>query len=237
MTSPSPSTGTSTDAAHGTAPGSAPVWILGAGPGLGLALALAFGRTGRPVVLMARSQDRLEGLVERCAAEGVQATAIGVDLADADGLRAALQEADRRTGPCAVLVHNASILVEGTPSVVDPAAVEHGLRVGAGSAVIALQHVLPAMRSVGSGRILLTGGGTAIEPWVGGVGLSMQKAALRSLALATARELHDGPVRCTTVTIMGAIGAHGLEPDTIAALYVDAAQQSDPPEEITVGPA
>jgi NAD(P)-dependent dehydrogenase (short-subunit alcohol dehydrogenase family) len=216
---------------------SAPVWILGAGPGLGLALALAFGRTGRPVVLMARSQERLEGLVERCAAEGVRATAIGVDLADADGLRAALQEADRRTGPCEVLVHNASILVEGTPSAVEPGAVEHGLRVGAVSALVAVQHVLPAMIASGRGRLLLTGGGTAIEPWVGGVGLSMQKAALRSLAVATARELHDGPVRCTTVTIMGAIGSPGLEPESIAARYVALAAAGDPPEEITVAPA
>jgi NADP-dependent 3-hydroxy acid dehydrogenase YdfG len=211
-------------------------WILGAGPGLGLAVARAFGAQGLPVVLMARSMDRLAAMVDTCRANGVAAAGVAGDLGDADGLRDALHDAERLHGPCAVLTHNASVLIEGPPSAVDPGAVEQGLRVGVLSALIALQSVLPGMVARGRGRLLFTGGGTALEPWVSGIGLSLQKAALRSLAIATARELSTGPVRASTITIMGTIGSPGLEPGTIASRYVDLWRSDNPPEEVQLSP-
>lgn len=211
------------------------VIIGGAGPGLGAAVARTFGADGCTVVLLARDQARLDALASDLRLAGIDAHGYACDLGSVADTRAVLAQVEADLGPPAVLVHNASLLVPGAPSEAEPDAVVHGLQVGAVSALVLLQAVLPAMRVTQRGTIVITGGGTALEPWVGAVGLSMQKAAVRSLALAAAGELSSSGVRVTTVTITGTIGSPGLEPDTIAREYlaVHRSPQS-PPREIVL---
>ena len=56
--------------------------IVGAGPGIGASVARAFGALGYRVAVLARSADRLAGLVDELAAAGVDAKAFTADVAD-----------------------------------------------------------------------------------------------------------------------------------------------------------
>jgi NAD(P)-dependent dehydrogenase (short-subunit alcohol dehydrogenase family) len=211
------------------------VIVAGAGPGLGAALARAFGSEGFTVALLARGQARLDALAADLREHGIDAHAYVCDLGSIADTRAVVAQVEADLGAPTVLVHNASVLIHGTPSEVDPGAVAEGLATGAISALVLLQAVLPAMRVTGRGTILITGGGTALEPWVEAVGLSMQKAALRTVALAAAGELAGSGITVTTATIAGTIGSPGLEPDAIAAEYLAVHHAAGrPPREIVL---
>ena len=77
--------------------------IVGAGPGVGLAVAERFGREGFQVALLARSLDKLDGLVHKLAELGVEAAAFVADVLDREGLTAALQRVVSRFGSIDVL--------------------------------------------------------------------------------------------------------------------------------------
>ncbi|MFN8215549.1 MAG: hypothetical protein U0R71_03030 [Solirubrobacterales bacterium] len=56
--------------------------VVGAGPGVGAAVARRFGCEGRPVGLLARNRERLEGVREDLPAEGIAAELAIADARD-----------------------------------------------------------------------------------------------------------------------------------------------------------
>jgi NAD(P)-dependent dehydrogenase (short-subunit alcohol dehydrogenase family) len=196
------------------------VAIVGAGPGMGMALARRFGRFGAPVALIARGGERLAQHVEELAAVGVAAHAFPADVGHEPSLRLALEGFAAAHGAPAVLIHNASANLPGVPSQVPPDDVLAGFRVGVLSALVALQEVAPAMTAAGRGTFLVTGGGVALTPWPGATALSIQKAGVRALALAAARELAPAGIHVATVTVAGVISAgSAFDPDKITAAF------------------
>jgi NAD(P)-dependent dehydrogenase (short-subunit alcohol dehydrogenase family) len=98
-----------------------------------------------------------------------------------------------------------------------------GLRLAAGSLLVAAQEVVPAMREIGRGTILVTGNAAAITGSTWSAALAAQKAAARNLALSLAAELGSAGIQVATVTIHGVLGTPGFEPRRIAQTYVDVA--------------
>ncbi len=189
------------------------VVVVGAGPGMGLAIARRFAAGGVRPVLVARDPGRLEAP----DLDALGAVRLSADVTDTTSLRAAFAQVRRSVGDPAVMVFNPSLGVPGTPTEVAPEVISAGLALGAVAAVTASQEVVPAMRGAGRGTLLFTGSGVAVTPWVGGVSLSMQKAALRSYALALAEEVAPEGVHAATVTIQGIVGSSpGLAPEAIA---------------------
>lgn len=180
--------------------------VVGAGPGLGAAIASRFGAEGVPVVLVARSAQRLGSLVDELAAQGVTAYGVEGDAADPKSLRAAFGRIREAYGDPTVLVYNASRYLAGTPTEVDVADVVHGFAVGVAGAFVSAQEVTPAMRRAGRGTVLLTGSGVGLTPFVGSAGLGVAKAGLRNLAASLADELEPDGVHVATVTVHGVIG-------------------------------
>ena len=205
------------------------VAIIGAGPGLGAALARRFGANGNPVGLVARGGDRLAGLVNGLRDAGVTAAGFPADVAHEPSLRLAIDGIADRFGPVAVLIHNVSLNLAGPPSGVAPDDVLVGFRAGVLAAVIALQQVRPGMSAAGTGTIMITGGGLALNPSPGAPALSIQKAAVRAYAIAAAKELAPAGIHVATVTIMGTIAPDtAFDPDLIAAEFWRVHEQ--PPE-------
>ncbi len=191
--------------------------IIGAGPGMGMALARRFAAEGFSVGAVSRTVPDPDPLAQldvpvlrRCA-----------DAAEPEELDKALHAIAAVLGPITVLAHNTSSFTAGPTSSIDPAALEHDLRVGVVSGLVAARAVLPAMQAAGRGTLLFTGGGSALNATSGMGTLSMAKSGLRNLALALADEFNQaGVIHAATVTINALIGkTPDVHPDRIAEAF------------------
>ncbi|MFB9990490.1 SDR family NAD(P)-dependent oxidoreductase [Deinococcus oregonensis] len=178
--------------------------VVGAGPGIGLSTAERFAQEGFPVALLARSADKLKGDQARLQAQGRLVEIFPVDAGDPAGLRAALQAVEAQLGSIQVLHYNAVGVHFGSAQALTPENLEADLKVGVVGAQVAVQAVLPGLRTRG-GTLLFTGGGAAFGPSVQAATLSVQKAALRNLVLSLAASLEGSPVRVGTVTVSTAV--------------------------------
>jgi NAD(P)-dependent dehydrogenase (short-subunit alcohol dehydrogenase family) len=196
--------------------------LVGAGPGLGRAIARRFAADGMPVGLIARSQERLDDEVGKLIADGHTAAAATADATDPAGLRAAIDALVAQLGAAEVLVYNAARFDKRLPSELSADALVQALQVDCVGALVAANHVAPAMREQERGTLLFTGGGYADRPWAGMASLGVGKAALRNLSRCLAQELGAVGIHVATVTIHGMVrDGSTLSPERIASLYAD----------------
>jgi NAD(P)-dependent dehydrogenase (short-subunit alcohol dehydrogenase family) len=155
--------------------------IFGAGPGLGLALARRFGREGYRVALVGRTPATLDRLTATLDEEGVDTARFVADLRDLDQVDAALADIRARFGSIDV-VEYAPITTEGfVPAAdLDVAGLQHHVDLLLRTPVHLVQRVLPDMVAAGDGAILVTHGGTAVNPAPGLSGLGPAMAATRN---------------------------------------------------------
>jgi len=197
--------------------------VLGAGPGLGMALARAYGQTGRPVAIVARRREAVEGYA--ASLTGVDALGLSADLGDPEAVASVIREAADRLGAPDIVHYNASTLIQGTPSQVPLTAVEQSWRVGCLGAWAALQAAVPVMPN--GSAFFVTGGGLALDPWPSASALAAAKAALRSLVHSAAKELTD--IRVAMITVSGVIARDtALSPDEIARHFLGLLEQTHP---------
>jgi NAD(P)-dependent dehydrogenase (short-subunit alcohol dehydrogenase family) len=83
------------------------VVITGASGGVGRATAWEFAKQGAKVVLLARSDEQLQGARKEVEDLGAQTLTISVDVADPDAVEAAADRVERELGPIDVWVNNA----------------------------------------------------------------------------------------------------------------------------------
>ncbi|MDO0926720.1 SDR family NAD(P)-dependent oxidoreductase [Streptomyces sp. TG1A-8] len=163
--------------------------VVGAGPGLGAAVARRFGREGYGVALVARDEARLGALVEDLVTDGVTARGFRADVRRPQELADALAAAAGALGTVEVLQYSPvphrdfmrPVLDTGHRDLLGP--VEFSVY----GPVAAVQQVLPGMRKLGRGTILLVNGGTAAVPHPERAGTSVAFAA----ESAYGRLLHD----------------------------------------------
>ena len=83
--------------------------VTGASAGLGWRFAKVLAAAGAHVAVTARRTDRLDALVAEIAAAGGRAQAFGLDVSDADQLKAIVPAVESALGPVTILVNNAGI--------------------------------------------------------------------------------------------------------------------------------
>src|SRR3954466_15000138 len=148
-------------------PSGTSIVIVGAGPNLGLAIARRFGREGFAVGLVSRTQSKLDDLAGRLEADGIGAGGGAADIRDAAALTSAIESLAEKLGPVEVLEYSPlparefmkPILETTVDDVRGP--LEFSI-LGAGAAATA---VIGPMLERGSGTILFTTGGAAINPY------------------------------------------------------------------------
>jgi short-subunit dehydrogenase len=210
--------------------------VVGAGPGLGLAVAKAFGKEGFSVGLIARSPDKLDVAVAELTGLGIKAEGFPADIADRDGLLAALTGIESSLGPVDVLEYSPSPagapIASATRLTVANVAAQLDLNVL--GAVAAVAHVLPGMVARGDGAVLLTTGASSAVPvpFLANVGIAM--AGVRNWVYALNAELAETGVYAGTLTIAVPVGPGAGEgdPDKLAARYYDMYVKRDRIEEV-----
>jgi NADP-dependent 3-hydroxy acid dehydrogenase YdfG len=156
------------------------VVVFGAGAGLGAAVARRFGLAGYRVALVARDEDRLNGLVTELAAEGGEA-------AEIPGLIARIRERFERIDVIEYAPVTTDLFVRATD--LDVATAQHYVNLYLLTPIAIVREVLPEMLARGEGGILIGQGVSAVRPMPNLSGLGPAMAAARNYLLSLNGEI------------------------------------------------
>ena len=181
--------------------------IIGAGAGLGLASARRFGREGFNVALVSRTQNSLDELVGKLSDEGVTARGYAANVHDLDALRGALDAAVADLDTISALQYSPIPSKRYLTPVLktDAADLLDALEFSVIGLAAAIHHVLPGMREVGEGSILLVNGGSAVRTKPRFAGTSVAFAAESALGEMLHAELSVEGIQVRQLIVPGAI--------------------------------
>lgn len=194
--------------------------IVGAGFGLSAAVARRFGAEGYAVGLISRNEGSLEKLTTQLAEHNITVNFSVADAGDHEALLNAISELEAKTAPCTCLVYNAAVLNSALALNLTIDSIREEFKVNVEGAFTAASAVADGMKQRGSGSILFTGGGLALEPYPEWASLALGKSALRSLSFSLHKELAPHGVLVSVIAVCGIVAANTpFDPDAIAAEY------------------
>jgi NAD(P)-dependent dehydrogenase (short-subunit alcohol dehydrogenase family) len=211
--------------------------VTGAAKRVGREIALELGRRGMHVAVhYHRSAAEAAETVAALAALGVEAVALGADLADARAVAELAAAAERRSGGIMVLVNSASTYVRTPFDALDEAAWAASLDTNLRAPFLLAWHLGRAMRSRGVGRIINLADWAVDRPYAGYLPYFVAKAGIVGLTKALAKELAPavqvnavapGPVllreAIRRATLLGRIG----RPEDVARCVRFLAEEAD----------
>ncbi len=163
------------------------ILITGASKGLGAIAAVAFAERGARVVLLARSQDKLEAVRQSCK-DSERHLCIPVDLLDMKDISSAVLKAKEFLGGIDVVLHSAGggLGLKDYLLMHEDFSKLFALNLGAAAEINRL--VAPEMKGRRSGNLVHVGS-LASSEGVGSVGYNTIKAALAAYVRSLGREL------------------------------------------------
>jgi short-subunit dehydrogenase len=174
--------------------------VTGASSGIGLALARELAARGHDLVLVARTQSRLETLAaELQARHGVACTPLAFDLAQRDAADRLADELARRGIAIDVLVNNAGFGLFGRHAETDLADEQQMIDVNITTLTRLTKRLLPGMLARRRGRILNVASTAAFQPGPYMAVYYATKAYVLSYSEALAEELADAGVSVTAL--------------------------------------
>ena len=178
------------------------VIVTGASSGIGAAAGLLFATTGANVVLGARREALLDGIVGQIVRRGGRAVSLAGDVGDEDYAARLVQLAEAEFGGLDAAFNNAGIMGEMGP--IPDMATDNWravIETNLTGSFLAAKHQIPAMKERGGGSILFTssfvGHTQAGMPGMGAYAAS--KAGLVGLARAIASEHGADGIRANTL--------------------------------------
>ena len=163
--------------------------VTGASQGIGQACALHLARQGASVALAARNRQKLEELAAAIAAEGGNAAAFSMDVAEEEQVKSGIKSALAHFGKIDILVNNAGITRDQLVMRMKRADWDAVLNTNLTSAYLTIQQVIPSMLKQRWGRIINI---TSVFGQMGQAGqanYAASKAGLIGLTMAIAREV------------------------------------------------
>ncbi|MBO9710711.1 MAG: 3-oxoacyl-ACP reductase FabG [Caulobacter sp.] len=163
--------------------------VLGGSRGIGAAIVERLARDGARVAFTyASSPDHAAARVAAIQAAGGEAAAFQADSADADQIKAAVDQAVERFGRLDILVVNAGVLTMGTVEQLSIADFDRLVAVNVRGVFAAIHHAAP--RLADGGRIVTIGSNSAERvAFAGGGSYAMSKAAVATLVRGAAIDL------------------------------------------------
>ena len=175
--------------------------VVGVGPGNGAAFARKFADEGCAVALLARNQDYLSELAQEIAGSRSYA----YDATDPEAAKTVLSRVRDEMGPISTLLYNAGSGVFGDFDQVTADDLEAAWRVNSYGLLLAAKAVVPAMRELGGGNIVVTGATASLRGGANFAAFASAKAAQRSLAQSLARHLGKENIHVSYVVVDGVI--------------------------------
>ena len=190
--------------------------IIGAGSGLGFGLAKKFKKEGFNIVLMARNERSLKEMAEKLGESVFYKTA---DASNSENLKKVIVEIKNEYGTPDAVIYNVGITAPDSDKLTAETLVEHFKADVAGAYTTAVTFANEEFAEK-KGVIIFTGGGLAMYPSDGFIPLSIDKAALRSLAYILHNKYKENGIFVGIVEVCGSINALPyFSADNIAESY------------------
>lgn len=174
------------------------VLITGATGAIGAALARLYAAPGRVLVLHGRDVPRLEAVARDCTARGAEVETRALDLRDAAGWSAWLQDVASRR-PVDLAIVNAGVISTTHAGAETESAAAEVFEVNVRAALATVYAVVPSMRRRRSGQIALV---SSLLAWFGlplAPAYSASKAALKTYGEAMRPVLAADGIRLSVV--------------------------------------
>lgn len=175
--------------------------VTGAGSGIGKATALLLARGGARVAVLSRTDDEIEATRDEIIAAGGEAMAVAADIADPDGMRAAVDSIISRWGRLDIVVANAGI--NGVWAPIDellPAEWDKTMTINLGGTYLTLHLTVPHLKKAGGAIIIVSSiNGNRTFTSAGATAYSATKAAQVAMAQQLALELGPHQIRVNAV--------------------------------------
>ena len=157
--------------------------ITGAARGIGYLTARFMAEQGCNLILHSRSLDHTEKVLAEVRAKGVSAYAVAADLNDLDAVQRMLDEIDRLGVDVDIVLNNAGLQIAYRTEYFETPVSDYEIsfRVNTVAPAMICYHFLPKMIARGTGRILNTTSGIALD--VCQAGYSASKAALDKITI------------------------------------------------------
>ncbi|MFU8795306.1 MAG: SDR family NAD(P)-dependent oxidoreductase [Dethiobacteria bacterium] len=203
--------------------------VVGVGSGMGQAIARVFAKGGYDLALISRNPLNMESYKKEVEEIGQKANLYSADVTDSATVKTAFKNIIKELGVPDAVIYNIATMTLEKPSELTEQTVCDTLPLNFFGALHTTAAILPAMRERGSGALIYTGGGFAIEPHVERTSHSVGKAALRNWVYGLFKELTPEGIHAATVTITRPIEAGTLyDPDLIASNHLKLAGQKGP---------
>ena len=175
--------------------------ITGGGRGIGAATAEVLARKGAQVIVASRTQTELTATVARIQADGLDAAALTLDVADEAAVDAAFAKIAAEQGRLDMLVNNAAILLGGPFAEMAMADWDRLLAVNLRGAVLCARQAFRLMRERGGAIVNVSslGGVPGTEKFPGYAAYTVSKFALTGLTEALAAEGREYSIRVNAV--------------------------------------
>jgi len=187
--------------------------VVGIGPKNGAAFARRFAREGYQLALVSRQTS----LSLELAAELGDTSAYACDVTDPPSVARTFEQIRAERGAAEVLVYNAGSGFWKTAEELTPAEFEQSFRVNALGLLVTAQQVLPGMRQLGGGQLVVVGATASPRGRPKTAGFAAAKAAQRSLAQSLARQCAPEGIHVSLLIIDGGIDVAGSPADNRSA--------------------
>jgi NAD(P)-dependent dehydrogenase (short-subunit alcohol dehydrogenase family) len=181
------------------------VVVGGVGEGLGLAIATRFATAGHPVVMLARSADRLAGFEQKIAAAGGTARGRPTDVRDEQQMIALFDKVAAEHGRIDAAVYNAGAQHRRPLLEITGDTFEKVWRLGCFGAFVfgreAVRHMMPHRQ----GTIIFTGATASIRGGANFAAFAAAKFGTRAIAQSMAREFGPQGIHVASVVVDGGI--------------------------------
>lgn len=175
--------------------------VIGVGPGNGTAIARKFATQGYAVALCARTLSKLNALAE----ELPDAVAFAYDVTDPKAAERVFTNIEQSMGAVSVVAYNAGSGAWGNIDEVAINVLQLSWEVNTRGLFLAVKAVLPQMRKLGGGAIVITGATAALRGGLASTAFASAKAAQRSLAQSLAKQLGPEKIHVGYVILDGMV--------------------------------